>query len=403
MATIKSIAILNDAGQTINRSGATAGTSFATDILGFNVSRLKVRLEIEGAGIARTSLPDTVPARLRFRDPGMPRPPLPAEGQADAKFLLRRATPTSDYVADISLARLSHLMEQDQTPEFVTVVREGGTSDAKFRHPVIGAGWNGRGTAVLPDKGKPDITGNLQKEQPDALTLFKTGGVTIAEIFIGPGSGLDGDPGLSTWAFMRSPADVFFYSGHGLLTSGQLARSRGPVHDYQDWLSGQELLKFWKKSASVGGVPIDLDVLIINGCSVLFWNHLKEKHADRRDIGLPWSELLYTKQGPLMALLGYRYRAPADTPMGNKVAEEMGKAIAGGLGGNYDEYARTWLHINSRIGGMGWGAAAFDSKGYWYINTPTHEGAMGVPIMCVGHDPSQKPGTVMGPFPLPSA
>lgn len=83
------------------------------------------------------------------------------------------------------------------------------------------------------------------------------------------------------------------------------------------------------------------------------------------------------------------------------VRAEMAKAIAGGVGANYERYARTWLEINSKIGVLGWGAAAYDPQGYWYINTPSHEGGGGVPIMCAGHDASKPAGAVMGPFKLP--
>jgi hypothetical protein len=293
-------------------------------------------------------------------------------------------------------------MKTDTIPEVATVVREGGTSDKKFRDPLFGAGWQSRGAAILADMGKPNLSGNLQKEEPDASTLIRSGGVKVLEVSIPPGSGIDSDPNFSVWTFIRSPADVFFYSGHGLLDSGQLARSRGLAHVYEDWLAPEQLLESWKQTPSLATTPMDLDVFVINGCSVLFWNHKNESHADRYDIGLPWAELLYNRQGPLMALLGYRYRAPADVNVGNKVAEEMAKAIAGDLGTDYDRYAKVWLEINSRQGGLGWGAAAYDLQGYWYINTLAHEGAHGTPIITVGHDPSKPNGAVMGPFPLPS-
>ena len=65
----------------------------------------------------------------------------------------------------------------------------------------------------------------------------------------------------------------------------------------------------------------------------------------------------------------------------------------------------TWLEINASIGGdkaqPGWPAAAYDSQGYWYINTLASEGAHGIPIKAVGYDPSKKQGAIMGPFPIP--
>jgi hypothetical protein len=399
-AKVKNIAILGDVNLVINQSGLTAGMNFATNILSYNVNRLKVRAEIDLRGVAAASLPDKIPAAVRFRDPGV-HAPLASNGLPDAKFTLHRVKPATDYVADVSLAKLSFQMKTDTVREVATIVREGGTSDKNFRDPLIGAGWNSRGSATVADKGKPNLSGSLQDEQPDASTLIKTGGVKIFEISIPPGSGVDCDPDNTVWAFIRSPADIVFYSGHGLLTTGQLARSRGMAHSYEDWLSPQELLDSWRQTANLATTPMDLDAFIINGCSVLFWNHKQEAHADRNDIGLPWAELLYNRQGPLEALLGYRYRAPADLPTGNKVAGEMAKAIAGGLGEDYGRYARTWLEINSKVGFLGWGAAAYDLQGYWYINTFTHEGGGGVPIKTVGYDSSQPNGAVMGPFKLP--
>lgn len=57
-AKVKSIAILGDVNLVINQSGLAAGMNFATNILGYNVSRLKVRAEIDLRGIAAASLPD---------------------------------------------------------------------------------------------------------------------------------------------------------------------------------------------------------------------------------------------------------------------------------------------------------------------------------------------------------
>jgi hypothetical protein len=308
------------------------------------------------------------------------------------------------YKGSLTRDQLGVRPRPDDLPEVATVVREGGTSDAKFRKPLLDAGWALRGVAVQPDKGHGETTGGIKDDQPDALSLMLDGGVEVVEVRVPPGNGLECGNDFTVWAFVRSPADVFFYSGHGLLTNGNLVRGRGFFHDYQDWVSAAELLGEWGRAPDVNTAPMDLDVLIINGCSVLFWNRNPFDKADRPNIGLEWSKLLVNREGPLRAILGYRYRAPADQPWGNRVAEEMGKAVAR-LGTNYDQYARAWLEINAAMGGesahVGWSAAAYDCLGYWYINTPYSEGAHGVPIQAVGYDRSKKPGTIMGPFPIP--
>ena len=65
---------------------------------------------------------------------------------------------------------------------------------------------------------------------------------------------------------MRSPADVFFYSGHGAWWNGALLRDQGAnaPHHYDDWLVAETLLKSWHKTDDWNRSPWDLDVLIIN-------------------------------------------------------------------------------------------------------------------------------------------
>jgi hypothetical protein len=317
---------------------------------------------------------------------------------------LLREPKTPRYKGSLGVSKLGAFLRPDDVPEVATVVREGGTSDAMFRKPLVDAGWALRGVAVQPDMGHPAITGGLKNDQPDALQLIMTGGVEVLEVRVPPGNGVECGNDFSVWAFMRSTADVMFYSGHGLLTTGNLVRGRGFYHDYQDWLSAAKLVEQWGRAPDVNTAPMDLDVLVINGCSVLFWNRNPFEKADRGNLGLEWAKLLVNRDGPLRAILGYRYRAPADQPWGNRIAEQMGKAVAR-LGNDYRQYARTWLEINAAMGGdsahIGWSAAAYDTLGYWYINTPYSEGAHGVPIKAVGYDSSKKPGTILGPFPIP--
>ena len=76
--------------------------------------------------------------------------------------------------------------------------------------------------------------------------------------------------------FVRSPADIVFYSGHGAWWDGNLLRDQGH-HTYDSWLEPAELLGSWMRDASnLQASPMDIDALIINGCSVLFWNRLNE-------------------------------------------------------------------------------------------------------------------------------
>jgi hypothetical protein len=383
--------------------GLKPSEDFSVSTIGGNVDALDVAVELDAAAAATEELPAQITVEVRSHEPRTRRP---GKGSlpAPVPMMLRANGNRFRYSGRLTVGQLTAALKPDGVPEIATVVREGGTSDQKFRKPLIEAGWQLRGTAVLPDKGKPVRSGGVKDDQPDATMLFETGGVEVLEVRVRPGNGVECPVDFSVWALMSSPADIFFYSGHGLLTTGNLVRSRGFFPDYQDWLSPTRLLEQWGRAPNVDTAPMDLDVLIINGCSVLFWNRNPFEQADRRNIGLDWAKLLVNKDGPLRAILGYRYRAPADQPWGNRVAEEMAKSVVN-LGTRYDQYARRWLEINSAMGGkaahVGWSAAAYDCQGYWYINTPYSEGAHGRPIKAVGYDPSKKPGAILGPFPVP--
>ena len=146
--------------------------------------------------------------------------------------------------------------------------------------------------------------------------------------------------------------------------------------------------------------PLDGEFLAEVGKAGDRWTHTKRQveildglKAKARERGLWNFWLTGSQRGYGLTTVEYAY-----------LAEEMGKAIVS-LGDNYYQYARRWLEINSAMGGnsahVGWSAAAYDTQGYWYINTPYSEGAHGKPIKAVGYDASKKPGTIMGPFPIP--
>jgi hypothetical protein len=57
---------------------------------------------------------------------------------------------------------------------------------------------------------------------------------------------------------IRNPADVFFYSGHGLKTGClALACDCGPSGDYTCWATADDLKRYWKtlRSRSRGYCP----------------------------------------------------------------------------------------------------------------------------------------------------
>ena len=100
-------------------------------------------------------------------------------------------------------------------------------------------------------------------------------------------------------------------------------------------------------------------------------------------------------------ILGYRATAPLDDPMGNRIAKEFAEQIVGGLGTNYDKYARAWLEINAKYESTRT-AAAIDNKGYWYINHPPKT-KPGQPVNpeAYGYDSTKPDNSVLGPFKIP--
>ena len=244
---VKSVAILDDMNNVINLGddlGLKPAPNFSTRVLGWNVAQLYVRVELAGEGVPDDKMPAQITVDVRMLEPGRRRIGK-SSMMSTCPMTLNRQAKSPLYRSSIPLSRLATFRKPDTTPEVATVVRENGTSDKKFRKPLVDAGWSLRGVGLQPDKGKWDITGGVKDDQPDALTLFKVGGVEVVEVTVPAGNGLESGGNYRAWAFVQSPADIFFYSGHGLLTNGQLVRGRGFFHDYQDWLSPRDVLDEW--------------------------------------------------------------------------------------------------------------------------------------------------------------
>src|SRR5262245_47928971 len=153
---IKSVAIVDDLGEVINLSdGQTLKPSakLPTAVLGLSVAQLFVRAEVAANGTADGDLPAQIAVEVRTHEPGSRRP---GKGSVKTAYplTLTRQPKTSRYQANLPLSRLAGFMKTDTTPEVATVVREGGTSDQKFRKTLADAGWALRGGGVQPDKGK---------------------------------------------------------------------------------------------------------------------------------------------------------------------------------------------------------------------------------------------------------
>ncbi len=250
----------------------------------------------------------------------------------------------------------NYMVDADGWKEVATVARGGGTSDIFFRKPLLAKGWLSRGVGHQPKVGTLD-PGNEARQEPASELLFKCGGVEVIEAAVQPQPGLTVGPKAREWAFVRSAADVFYYSGHGAFWNGGLIL---PNHD--NWLTPEALLDYWRRQPKTGKGPMDLDVFFIAGCSVLYIDF--DNPGNPYSHGRRWAELLNNRQGPLVALLGYGAgkeappsprggKAPADSDgkghqTGNLIAQRMAEAMAGGLA--YKDYAAKWVEINRKAG-----------------------------------------------------
>jgi hypothetical protein len=396
---VKAVTILDD--------GQVNPIDRRTAVLAMNVKQLNVRVELDGNGVAPGALPNEIPIEIRAWEPKRRNP---AMSSMDSPFTttVKRAGTKPTYTACVDPATLAPLRKwNDGLLKVATVVREGGTSAATFRSILANKGWAMRGAARQPGKGKPDLTGNLVEEEPDAKTLFLAGGVEVLEVCVPASSGCKVGPNATTWMFIRSPANVFFYSGHGSWKTCNLL-VEAPV-DYDNWLAPEDVTPPWKQP----GLNIlqspwwNLDVLIINGCGVLGDFGLSSGGA-MSPCAARWRKLL-DPTGPLVAILGYRDTAPSDRMDkgkvgGEQIARDMANAVVNGLGDHWDQYARTWLDINQKYGYLTGTAAAVDVNGYWFINQKmspaahTHEER---PLP--GFVPGPDEGKVFGPGPVPAS
>jgi hypothetical protein len=148
---------------------------------------------------------------------------------------------------------------------------------------------------------------------------------------------------------IRSPADVFFYSGKG--TKAGCLSFAGEC-----WVEPDLFVTSWRSLS----IP---KVLIIGAPHVLQMN---TGSVVSGGLGAKWVNLLRSKGGPVAAILGYQDDAPNIGDVGQDIATQMGTKLAAGL--NDDELVPTWLKINGDQPGKNtWNAVGIDAKGYWWI------------------------------------
>jgi hypothetical protein len=250
--------------------------------------------------------------------------PLQAKANRDGKVLIRNYwnVPVADarfqpndpqrtvYHLSGSVSEMGFSINRE--PGYAGVIRR----DVYFT--LSPAGWVSRGTLAEGSRGA-DV-------RSDALRLLQAGGYELIGLSLTKGDSQKVEE--FNWV-LRSPAEVFYYSG-------------APV-------SPAFLLENWKKQS-------DMKVLIIGQTSVLAMN--VQNGVASGGSGAGFANLLKGRGGPFTAILGYRDGGPS-TGDQQDIAKMMGEAIARGLAD--DKWSEAWLGLNTP------GAVAMDGQGYWWI------------------------------------
>lgn len=224
-----------------------------------------------------------------------------------------------------------------------------------------GGNWVMRGVAELPTTAIPGA-GNEIKEIPAPLQLLRAGGVEVLQATVMNNQGWKSrKPGGEKCSrLVRSPADVFYYTGHAKYDAF-LVRTAGT---YQPWYEFKALQNAWPRN-------MDTDVLVIAGCNALSFG------------GDDLRPLLLSGKGPLRAVVGYAMneeiknnagKAPRDNQGGDNLAKRYAVLISKS---QERDYVKLWMDLHKELwktNHVSWAltAAALDSRGqFWQMNPKT--------------------------------
>lgn len=264
-------------------------------VIGLDIATLN--LELVASGLPSAAMPAQIRVELSSRAPNR------VSGATTLSIPVRLDVPSVStdagnpnrivYRLSQPLASIGDFLKVERrVKEVTTIVRSGGTSDKEFRRAL---GWNLRGIATQPLVTGTQ-TGSEAGEIPDAFALFRSAGVEVLELRVLPQPNWNIPSAVKR--LIRNPAEVLYYSGHGLSRSGKLAidTNNRPCPDpdhlgrYSDWLGPVDLTSVWTKH-------MDLDLLILAGCSVL---NIDFSSSLPRGTGMEWAKLLVSKGGPLL-------------------------------------------------------------------------------------------------------
>ncbi|CCF85648.1 hypothetical protein [Nitrolancea hollandica] len=349
------------------RDGFTAPLDWNNDVIGMTTAGVNIEVRLTpslGAGFTPPpSVQVAVTTRLPNHDFGIASLPnqllldVPVIGNEmiDGAYVYRVNRPVAQVFSGGTSPALT----------VATVVRDGGTSDTKFRAALSSAIPHGSGIQPLTNPQAP--TGGKDIERPNARSLMLSGGVEVLNVTVIPNLLIQLPPVFSIpppgndYALVRSPATIFYYSGHGLSSDNCLAieRAGGGV---TCWLGPNDIINAWRSLSRP-------KILIIAGCSLIDVHYMvglePPPPPPLTGPGLTWSSLLAKNGGALDAILGYRGSAPLDQSGGDQIAEEMARRINAGS----TNYAKDWLEVNAAR--RAWNASALDGSAphgrHWMI------------------------------------
>jgi hypothetical protein len=226
----------------------------------------------------------------------------------------------------------------------VATVAPAGSDAVRAFRGALGRDWADRGQAELRGNS------NQHTEQPDVGRLLQAGGLEVLEV-----EGVEKSPTsrtLKTKCLIRSPADVFYYSGVGIGEDGCLVTGKG-----LECAAPKDLLEYWRSPG------VNPQVLILAASSVLLVVVSNKQVVD--GAGREWAKLVRDKGCPLIAILGYSDEAPSDF-VGKEIAKRMGEKIAGGL--KPDDWVKTWLEVHAAYPERNTvNAVGINASAYWWI------------------------------------
>ena len=267
--------------------------------------------------------------------------------------LLLVGNSTISHLSGKSEVRISQTRQQLKTLGLVPVNNEDGVNEMAWMDiaetdgqslsdsvAFSTLGYAFRGKATL------DSLTNLESEPPNSapsMTFMKAAGCEVVTATFGGRT--------SAKRQIMNQADVFYYSGHGSGSTGELSGGITPGSIGSNWGS-------------------DLNCVVIAGCSVLnIAGHRKRSfclstkfkrmvlgHQDK-SVGALWEDKAD------ILFLGYCYAAPLDDKGADEIALDFSTKVKGGMG-----FLQAWKEANDR--GIGRNACAIDCTTsphqFWY-------------------------------------